>query len=537
MSQQEYLFGVMWQRLMAKLQVRLHYGHPDIFNKIFMMTRGGTAKASQIVNVSEDIFAGFVALSRGGESSHIEFMQVGKGRDVGMIQIETFESKISGGTAISMTTRDSFRFFEGLDFSRLLSFWHTCGGFYISNVLIVFSFMASLYYMSMMALVGLDRAVLASNSVYLLGEVSFLQWFMQLGLLSMIPLFALYMLEVGIFSAMWRMVKMMLSFAPIFFMFEIQTKAYYYDHALCFGKQGYMATGRDFVFRHLSFDEVFRSTSQSHMYLGMEALVMLILTTSFGTFQSIEAYMFFFITGWLFTVSLLFGALWFNPFAMEIRFLRKDVHEWLKWMMRETGAPEACWTSWYEREAGNQYLQANIGARIWRAFRVSRLLLFTIILISRCPSAGAMGDILIFALFVGLGLATVFALQLVHFVTMLFPSVADDNRAIPLFFRGNATRRILQIIVIVGMVGGAAIVSSLGGGLTISGLICGIIAYHFSLFWASRILNIISFWPLRAGIRASHKVIDAEIGLVVLFIQFAATIIIPIGYIVSNACR
>jgi hypothetical protein len=34
MSQQEYLFGTMWQRIMASpLQVRMHYGHPDLFRR------------------------------------------------------------------------------------------------------------------------------------------------------------------------------------------------------------------------------------------------------------------------------------------------------------------------------------------------------------------------------------------------------------------------------------------------------------------------------------------------------------------------
>jgi hypothetical protein len=139
MSQQEYLFGTMWQRawggvamgtgtllplrshirqangycrwsrtislhtpqragiMASPLRVRMHYGwvqqasvappglallprhlrtrstgmptvqsapitprrrHPDLFDKVWIATRGGTAKASSVVNVSEDIFAG-----------------------------------------------------------------------------------------------------------------------------------------------------------------------------------------------------------------------------------------------------------------------------------------------------------------------------------------------------------------------------------------------------------------------------------------------------------------------------------------------
>lgn len=39
-------------------RVRFHYGHPDVFDRIFHITRGGMSKASKSVNLSEDIFAG-----------------------------------------------------------------------------------------------------------------------------------------------------------------------------------------------------------------------------------------------------------------------------------------------------------------------------------------------------------------------------------------------------------------------------------------------------------------------------------------------
>lgn len=67
MSLQELSFGVLWQRVMYQpLRVRLFYGHPDVANKVFFTTRGGFAKASKIVNVSEDVFGGFIAALRGG---------------------------------------------------------------------------------------------------------------------------------------------------------------------------------------------------------------------------------------------------------------------------------------------------------------------------------------------------------------------------------------------------------------------------------------------------------------------------------------
>lgn len=58
----------LWTKLFSLLQlrnpyswicrVRFHYGHPDIFDRIFHITRGGISKASKVINLSEDIFAG-----------------------------------------------------------------------------------------------------------------------------------------------------------------------------------------------------------------------------------------------------------------------------------------------------------------------------------------------------------------------------------------------------------------------------------------------------------------------------------------------
>ena len=41
-------------------RVRFHYGHPDVFDRLFHLTRGGVSKASKIINLSKDIFAGML---------------------------------------------------------------------------------------------------------------------------------------------------------------------------------------------------------------------------------------------------------------------------------------------------------------------------------------------------------------------------------------------------------------------------------------------------------------------------------------------
>lgn len=42
----------------ALFRVRMHYGHPDVFDRIFHITRGGISKASRVINISEDIYSG-----------------------------------------------------------------------------------------------------------------------------------------------------------------------------------------------------------------------------------------------------------------------------------------------------------------------------------------------------------------------------------------------------------------------------------------------------------------------------------------------
>lgn len=42
----------------AIVRVRMHYGHPDVFDRVFHITRGGISKASRVINISEDIFSG-----------------------------------------------------------------------------------------------------------------------------------------------------------------------------------------------------------------------------------------------------------------------------------------------------------------------------------------------------------------------------------------------------------------------------------------------------------------------------------------------
>jgi len=95
MSLMEATFVSMTLRTFAWLGARMHYGHPDCLDKIFFMTRGGMSKASKMIHVSEDIFAGFKSTLRGGRILHKEYIQCGKGRDLGFNQLYLFEAKLA----------------------------------------------------------------------------------------------------------------------------------------------------------------------------------------------------------------------------------------------------------------------------------------------------------------------------------------------------------------------------------------------------------------------------------------------------------
>ncbi|KAG2649835.1 hypothetical protein PVAP13_1NG133657 [Panicum virgatum] len=137
MSYQETSFVTIGQRFLADpLRVRFHYGHPDIFDRIFHLTRGGVSKASKTINLSEDVFAGYNSILRHGNITYNEYIQVGKGRDVGLNQISKFEAKVANGNSEQTISRDIHRLGRRFDFFRMLSCYFTTVGFYFNSLLI-----------------------------------------------------------------------------------------------------------------------------------------------------------------------------------------------------------------------------------------------------------------------------------------------------------------------------------------------------------------------------------------------------------------
>lgn len=414
------------------------------------------------------------------------------------------------------------------------------------------SFLVSLYYMASMALTQMDRAILGSKTIYLLGEVSFLQWWMQLGLTSILPLASLYALEHGVLTAVWRTLHMMAKLGPMHFMHGIATKAYYFDHALAFGRCGYAATGRDFVLRHSSFHENYSATALSHIYLGWEALALLAVATIFGTFRSVTDYAFFLVAGWLFALSLLSSPWIFNPYQMELRFIKSDFTEWRAWLTRKDGGPDVSWRAWYERDIGSQYSQANVGTRVWRLVRVSRLLLFTALLVTRMSGARQQFALL-WATYPALGVVAAVLLQAAQGAQVAVNHLREDGGAavrataspVPdsivqrrghcAFCTGLLTYRFLLVGIIIGViVAGAAIVPSLFGTGAALDFVLGFLSTALCLRWASCAVHILSAWPLADGARGLQLATDASIGFVMLCAQFGTALCMPLGSVIHT---
>lgn len=358
MSNQETSFVTIGQRLLANpLKVRFHYGHPDVFDRLFHLTRGGVSKASKIVNLSEDIFAGFNSTLRGGNVTHHEYIQVGKGRDVGLNQISLFEAKIANGNGEQTMSRDVYRLGHRFDFFRMLSCYFTTVGFYFNTLLTVLIVYVFLYGRLYLVLSGLERGLstepaIRDNKPLQVALAS--QSFVQIGFLMALPMMMEIGLERGFRRAFTDFVLMQLQLASVFFTFSLGTKTHYYGRTLLHGGAQYRGTGRGFVVFHAKFAENYRLYSRSHFVKGIELMILLLVYQIFGeSYRGSVAYLLITISMWFMVGTWLFAPFLFNPSGFEWQKIVDDWTDWNKWINNRGGIgvlPEKSWESWWEKE-------------------------------------------------------------------------------------------------------------------------------------------------------------------------------------------
>lgn len=358
MSNQETSFVTIGQRLLANpLKVRFHYGHPDVFDRLFHLTRGGISKASKIINLSEDIFAGFNSTLREGNVTHHEYMQVGKGRDVGLNQISLFEAKIANGNGEQTLSRDIYRLGHRFDFFRMLSCYFTTIGFYFSTLVTVLTVYVFLYGRLYLVLSGLEEGLMTLRAIRdnkPLQVALASQSFVQLGFLMALPMMMEIGLERGFRVALSDFVLMQLQLAPVFFTFSLGTKTHYYGRTLLHGGAEYRATGRGFVVFHAKFADNYRFYSRSHFVKGIELMILLVVYQIFGHgYRTALAYVLITISMWFMVGTWLFAPFLFNPSGFEWQKIVDDWTDWNKWISNRGGIgvpPEKSWESWWEKE-------------------------------------------------------------------------------------------------------------------------------------------------------------------------------------------
>ncbi|CAL4937331.1 unnamed protein product [Urochloa decumbens] len=363
MSNQETSFVTLGQRVLANpLKVRMHYGHPDVFDRIFHITRGGISKASRGINISEDIYAGFNSTLRQGSITHHEYIQVGKGRDVGLNQIAVFEGKVAGGNGEQVLSRDIYRLGQLFDFFRMLSFYVTTVGFYFCTMLTVLTVYIFLYGKTYLALSGVgesiqNRADILQNTA--LNAALNTQFLFQIGVFTAVPMILGFILEYGVLTAFVQFITMQFQLCSVFFTFSLGTRTHYFGRAILHGGAKYRATGRGFVVRHIKFAENYRLYSRSHFVKGMEVALLLVIFLAYG-FNNGGAvgYILLSISSWFMALSWLFAPYLFNPSGFEWQKIVEDFRDWTNWLFYRGGIGvkgEESWEAWWEEELQHIY--------------------------------------------------------------------------------------------------------------------------------------------------------------------------------------
>ncbi|MCO5604236.1 hypothetical protein L7F22_058399 [Adiantum nelumboides] len=356
MSAQETSFVTLTQRVLAKvLRIRMHYGHPDMFDRLWFLTRGGVSKASKAINISEDIYAGFNCTLRGGHVTHNEYIQVGKGRDVGMTQITRFEAKIAGGNGEQMLSREVYRLGHRLDFFRMFSFYYSTVGFYFNSLLVILAAYAFIWGRVYLGLSGIELAIVkaAFDNAALLANLNE-QLVVQIGIFSSLPMIVENTLEWGFTDAAWHFLIMQLQLCSVFYTFSLGTKAYYFGRTLLHGGAKYEPSGRSFVVRREAFVTIYRHHSRSHFIKGVELIILLIIYAKYSEIgRNSKVYTLMTMSYWFLALTLLLAPFLFNPSGFDWLQAVYDYEQFQEWLWRRKGVStraEESWEVWWNEQ-------------------------------------------------------------------------------------------------------------------------------------------------------------------------------------------
>jgi 1,3-beta-glucan synthase len=350
----EQTFGTMFARTLAQIGGKLHYGHPDFLNGIFMTTRGGVSKAQKGLHLNEDIYAGMNALLRGGRIKHCEYYQCGKGRDLGFGSVLNFTTKIGTGMGEQMLSREYYYLGTQLPLDRFLSFFYAHPGFHINNMFIMLSVQCFMFVLLHLGALNHETIICQFNKDLPITDpqwpngcanlVPVFDWVARcimsifiVFFIAFVPLVVQELTERGFWRAATRLAKHFSSGSPFFEVFVTQIYANALQTNLSFGGARYIGTGRGFATARIPFGILYSRFAGPSIYLGARALMMLI----FATITVWGPWLIYF---WASLMSLCLAPFLFNPhqFSWDDFFI--DYREYLRWLSRgNTRSHSASW--------------------------------------------------------------------------------------------------------------------------------------------------------------------------------------------------
>lgn len=338
----EQTFGTLFSRTLAQVGGKLHYGHPDFLNTIFMCTRGGVSKSQRGLHLNEDIYAGMNAMMRGGRIKHCEYFQCGKGRDLGFCSILNFTTKIGSGMSEQILSREYFYLGTQLPLDRFLSFFYAHPGFHLNNVFILLSLeMFMLFCIHLGALTN-DTVICTYNKnvpftdprkpIGCTNLVPIIDWIQRCILsifivfgISFIPLCVQELMERGVWRCIYRIFRHFTSFSPMFEVFVCRIYSQSLVNDLAVGGARYIATGRGFSTTRMPFSALYsRFSYESFYFAGTLSLLLL--------YVSLVMWKFSLLYFWVTVSALFFSPFWFNPNAFNLTEFFIDYKNFLKWL-------------------------------------------------------------------------------------------------------------------------------------------------------------------------------------------------------------
>ncbi|CCE85639.1 Piso0_005257 [Millerozyma farinosa CBS 7064] len=350
----EQTFGTLFARTLAHIGGKLHYGHPDFLNSIFMTTRGGVSKAQKGLHLNEDIYAGMNAVLRGGRIKHCEYIQCGKGRDLGFGSILNFTTKIGAGMGEQMLSREYYYMSSNLSMDRFLSFYYAHPGFHLNNVFIILS-------IKLFLLVAVNLAALTNETTLceynkhkpitdprkpqgcynLIPVVLWLERciysIFSVFVISFVPLWVQELTERGLYKALTRLGKHFASLSPLFEVFVCRIYAQSLMSDIAIGGARYIATGRGFATIRVPFAKLYSRFASESLYFGaISGLIILYCSLAMWKLPLL-----FF---WFTVIGLLISPFLYNPNQFSWNDFFLDYKVYLQWLYGGNSKPRG--TTW-----------------------------------------------------------------------------------------------------------------------------------------------------------------------------------------------